>query len=213
MNFDFAKQLETSSQEMEIPLKIDQIKSLAAYANLLMKWNRAFNLTAVKEPEDILRRHLLDSLTLVGYLNRHAELERGSVVDVGSGAGLPAVILAVCFPESHITSVDSVGKKSAFVRQAGAQLALPNLHVKHSRIEDIPDLFDIAVCRAFSSLGIFVDLTDHCLKDDGVWIAMKGKMPTEEIRSLKDVAVWRAEQVTVPGLREDRMIIELHRNK
>lgn len=180
--------------------------TLLAYLALLDKWNRVYNLTAVREPERMVTHHLLDSLAVVPFFNGD------SVLDVGSGGGLPGIPLAVVRPELRVTLIDSVAKKTAFLQQAKAELVLNNLSVVTGRVEDFrPDTgFDVIVSRAFSELVEFVTLTRHLLEPGGRWFAMKGRIPYEEIALLPDwVKVSANYALTVPGLDASRHLIVL----
>ena len=179
---------------------------LLAYLALLDKWNRVYNLTAVREVERMVSHHLLDSLAAVPFL------QGASVLDVGSGGGLPGVPLAIARPELRVTLIDSIAKKTAFLLQAKADLGLNNLNVITGRVEDFrPETrFDVITSRAFSDLKEFVTLTRHLLKPAGRWLAMKGLMPHEEIASLPDwVKVSANHSLVVPGLDAGRHLIIL----
>ena len=179
---------------------------LLAYLALLDKWNRVYNLTAVREPERMVSHHLLDSLAVVPFF------EGASVLDVGSGGGLPGIPLAIARPELRVTLIDSVAKKTAFLLQAKAELGLNNLNVITGRVEDFrPDAgFDAIVSRAFSDLREFVTLTRHLLEPGGRWFAMKGLIPYEEIALLPDwVKVSANHALVVPGLDASRHLIVL----
>ncbi len=179
---------------------------LLAYLALLDKWNRVYNLTAVRDPERMVGHHLLDSLAAVPYFNS------GAVLDVGSGGGLPGIPLAIARPELQVTLIDSIAKKTAFLLQAKAELGLGNVQVITSRVEDFrPEApFDVITSRAFSDLKEFVSLTRHLLKPGGRWLAMKGLLPHEEIATLPDwVKVSANHMLAVPGLEASRHMIVL----
>lgn len=179
---------------------------LLAYLALLDKWNRVFNLTAVRDAERMVSHHLLDSLAAVAFFQGE------TVLDVGSGGGLPGIPLAIARPELQVTLIDSVAKKTAFLLQAKAELGMNNLNVVTGRVEDSrPEmLFDAITSRAFSDLKEFVTLTRHLLKPAGHWLAMKGLMPHEEIASLPGwVKVSANHALIVPGLEATRHLIVL----
>lgn len=179
---------------------------LLAYLALLDKWNRVYNLTAVRDPERMVGHHLLDSLAAVPYFNS------GAVLDVGSGGGLPGIPLAIARQELQVTLIDSIAKKTAFLLQAKAELGLGNVQVITSRVEDFrPEApFDVITSRAFSDLKEFVSLTRHLLKPGGRWLAMKGLLPHEEIATLPDwVKVSANHMLAVPGLEASRHMIVL----
>ena len=179
---------------------------LLAYLALLDKWNRVYNLTAVRETERMVSHHLLDSLAAVPYFTGQ------TVLDVGSGGGFPGIPLAIARPELQVTLIDSIAKKTAFLLQAKAELGLVNLHVVTSRVEDYrPESgFDVITSRAFSDLRAFVALTRPLLNPGGRWLAMKGLMPHEEIASLPLlVKVSANHALHVPGLDASRHLIVL----
>lgn len=179
---------------------------LLAYLALLDKWNRVYNLTAVRDTERMVSHHLLDSLAAVPYF------QGAAVLDVGSGGGLPGIPLAIARPELQVTLIDSIAKKTAFLLQAKAELGLENVKVVTGRVEDFrPDeRFDVITSRAFSDLKEFVTLTRHLLKPAGRWLGMKGLMPHEEIASLPDwVKVSANHVLAVPGLDASRHLIVL----
>ena len=179
---------------------------LLAYLALLDKWNRVYNLTAVRDAERMVSHHLLDSLAAVPYFQGEA------VLDVGSGGGLPGIPLAIARPELQVTLIDSIAKKTAFLLQAKAELGLKNLLVVTGRVEDFcPESgFDIVTSRAFSDLKEFVTLTRHLLKPGGRWLAMKGLYPNEEIAMLPiGVRVSANNALVVPGLEASRHLIVL----
>jgi 16S rRNA (guanine527-N7)-methyltransferase len=186
---------------------------LLAYLALLDKWNRVYNLTAVRDTERMVSHHLLDSLAAVPYFQGGCpDLIR--VLDVGSGGGLPGIPLAIARPEWQVTLIDSIAKKTAFLLQAKAELGLANLNVVTSRVEDFRSEtgFDVITSRAFSDLKEFVMLTRHLLKPAGRWLAMKGLMPNEEIANLPDwVKVSADYALVVPGLEASRHVIVLER--
>ena len=180
---------------------------LLDYLALLGKWNRVYNLTAVREAERMVSHHLLDSLAAVPFFRAGA-----TVLDVGSGGGLPGIPLAIARPDLEVTLIDSIAKKTAFLLQAKAELGLANLSVVTGRVEAYrPELgFDAITSRAFADLREFVTLTRHLLNPSGCWLAMKGLTPHEEIASLPDwVKVSANKALQVPGLEAARHLIVL----
>lgn len=208
-------QLEAGAQALGLALSEAQLGQLMDFLALLQKWNKVYNLTAVRDPQEMLTHHLLDSLAAVAPLRRQvAVLGQGDhlpvkLLDVGSGGGLPGVVFALCCPEVDVSCVDTVGKKAAFIHQAAVALRLPNLHGVHARVETLAGPFDIISCRAFASLPDFVAWSRTALAaSHGVWLAMKGKHPEEEIAALPPgVGVFHVEQLTVPGLEAERCIV------
>jgi 16S rRNA (guanine527-N7)-methyltransferase len=184
-----------------------QLQALADYLALLQRWNQTYNLTAVRDPAAMLSHHLADCLAVLAPLS--AQLSQGRVLDVGSGGGLPGVVLAIMRPELDVTCVDTVGKKAAFIRQVAGQLALPNLHAEHARVEQLRlSPFDLITSRAFASLADFVSLSRPLLAPHGVWMAMKGKHPSDELAALPAaVAVFHVEPLAVPGLDAERCLV------
>jgi 16S rRNA (guanine527-N7)-methyltransferase len=184
-----------------------QTAALLQYRDLLQRWNSTYNLTAVRDPAEMLTQHLADCLALIPPLQRHRA--QGRLLDVGSGGGLPGVVIAVMLPGLDVTCVDTVGKKAAFVRQVAAALRLPNLHAEHARVEQMRQGdFDVVTSRAFASLADFTRWTRARLAPDGVWLAMKGKHPDDEIAALPaDVAVFHVEPLAVPGLDAQRCLV------
>jgi 16S rRNA (guanine527-N7)-methyltransferase len=183
---------------------------LDRYLALLAQWNAAYNLTAVREPAQMRRLHLDDCMAVVEPLRRHLRGRAAArVLDVGSGGGLPGVLLALAEPGWDVTCVDSVGKKAAFIRQVSADLGLPNLHAEHARVEALrAPLFDVITARAFAALPDLVRLTRPLLANGGVWMAMKGKRPDDEIAALPaDIEALHVEPLTVPSLDADRCLV------
>ena len=183
---------------------------LLAYLALLQRWNATYNLTAVRDPGEMLTQHLADCLAVVGPLRR--QLGAGTsrrILDVGSGGGLPGVVLAVLEPGWAVTCVDAVGKKAAFIRQVAVELRLRNLAAEHARVESLKaGGFDLITSRAFASLADFVSLTRKLLAADGVWAAMKGKTPEAELAALPaGITVFHVEPIAVPGLDAERCIV------
>jgi len=204
-----AKTLIAGASELGVSLSAEQTAQLQTYLALLSKWNRVYNLTAVRNPSAMLVQHLLDSIAIVAPLRRWTGGKPARVLDVGSGAGLPGVVIAELLPEIDVTCVDAVGKKAAFIRQAAGELTLKNLHVAHSRVEALAgEPFDVIVSRAFASLADFVTLTWHHRGPGSVWIAMKGSPPLEEFDALPEsVDVFHVEQRVVPGLDAARCLV------
>lgn len=188
-----------------------QLDVLLAYLALLQRWNATYNLTAVRDPARMLTQHLADCLAVIGPLRRHCggDGRPQRILDVGSGGGLPGVVIAALNPDLHVTCVDTVGKKAAFVRQSAGELGLKNLAAEHARVEQLKaTLFDVIVSRAFASLADFTRLTRDQLAPQGVWMAMKGKAPGDEIAELPPgLDVFHVEQLTVPGLHAERCLV------
>jgi len=189
---------------------------LLRYLELLAKWNRVYNLTAITDPQQMLTHHLLDSLAIVPALeNLLSTRTTHEVLDVGSGAGLPGIPLAVVRPEWSLTLIDSNGKKTAFIQQAAAELVLPNVRVLTGRVEQCHGMqFDVIVCRAFSSLRDLVLRTRTLLAPGGKWAAMKGVVPHDELRELPaDVRCSEIIPLRVPGLEAERHLLLLEVNE
>ncbi len=200
--------LQAGAAELGLPLAPAQFEQLLAYLALIQKWNKVYNLTAVRDPQEMLTHHLLDSLTAVAPLLRHTQGRPAKVLDVGSGGGLPGVVLAICRPEIDVSCVDTVGKKAAFIQQVAATLKLPHLHGIHDRVEHLSGPFDVICCRAFAALPDLVSWSRAALAEAGVWMAMKGKHPQAEIEGLPaDVDAFHVEPLTVPGLQAERCMV------
>ena len=185
-------------------------EQLLDYMALIQKWNKVYNLTALRDPREILTHHLLDSLSAIGPLMRQASSfdEAFSFLDVGSGGGLPGVVIAICCPKVKVTCVDTVSKKAAFVQQVAASLKLVNLKGLHARVETLTGPFDVIGSRAFASLPDFINWSSGALAPKGIWMAMKGKLPEEEMAALPPTAqVFHVEQLQVPGLDAERCMI------
>ena len=204
--------LRQGAQALGLVLSEGQITQLLDFLALLQKWNKVYNLTAVRDPQEMLTHHLLDSLAAVAPLRRRlAGLPVGQgarLLDVGSGGGLPGVVFAICCPEVDVSCVDTVAKKAAFIQQAAAALKLPNLHGIHARVETLAGPFDVVSCRAFAALADFTALSRQALAPHAVWLAMKGRHPSDEIAALPaTVQVFHVEPLTVPGLDAERCIV------
>ncbi|MGE8494802.1 16S rRNA (guanine(527)-N(7))-methyltransferase RsmG [Comamonas sp. JNW] len=198
-------------QQLGLSLSDEQIAQLMAFLDLLQKWNKVYNLTSVRDPQEMLTHHLLDSLAAVPPLVRHLEgagLPAPKLLDVGSGGGLPAVVFAICLPQLDVSCVDTVGKKVAFIQQAAAALRLRNLHGIQSRVEQLSQQYDVVSCRAFAALQDFTAWSAQTLKADGIWLAMKAKRPDDELALLPaSVQVLNIEPLQVPGLDAERCIV------
>ena len=208
MSLDLEAGLRAGAQALGLVLSDEQFQRLLDYTALIQKWNKVYNLTALRDPSDMLTHHLLDSLTAIAPLSRHTQGQPTRVLDVGSGGGLPGVVLAICMPELNVSCVDTVAKKAAFVQQVAVSLKLPNLRGIHARVESLTDPYQVICSRAFASLPDFVTWSRSALADDGVWMAMKGKHPQDEIDALPpDVKVFHVEPLTVPGLDVERCMV------
>jgi len=243
--------LVAGGQQLGLSLSDAQIDALMAYLGLLHKWSKVYNLTAVRDPLEMVTLHLLDSLAVIPALLRHlatphnateraalaghststppspspspapasaslaaasagkpAQAQPIRLLDVGSGAGLPGVVIAITCPHIQVTCIDAVSKKSAFVQQVAASLGLAHLRGLHQRIEQLDAPHDLVCSRAFASLADFVQGSTNALAPGGVWLALKGKTPTEEMSALgPDVDVFHVEQLQVPGLDAQRCLV------
>ena len=190
----------------------DQTRQVLAYLDLIQKWNKVYNLTAVRDPAEMLTHHLLDSLAAISPLRRETQGQPTRLLDVGSGAGLPGIVIAICCPEIQVDCVDAVAKKAAFIQQSALQLRLTNLRGLHARVETLTEQYDVVCSRAFASLHDFVIWSSAALKQGGLWLAMKGKRPEDEIAALPPEArLFHVEQLSVPGLGAVRCIVWLRK--
>jgi 16S rRNA (guanine527-N7)-methyltransferase len=215
MSGDAEAVLRAGLSALGLSLSDAQVQQLLDYQSLIGKWNKVYNLTAVRDPAEMLTHHLLDSLAAVAPLQKHLQgrgLSAASLLDVGSGAGLPGVVLAICCPGLAVTCVDTVGKKAAFIKHVALALGLPNLSGLHARVETITQPFDVICSRAFASLADFAGWSQAALAPGGVWMALKGKHPAEELAMLPpDVVMFHVEPLAVPGLAAERCIIWLQK--
>ena len=239
--------LVAGAAQLGLALSAGQVDALLAYLVLIEKWNKVYNLTAVRDPAAMLTHHLLDSLAVIvplqvrlaamayaldgeaeAVLRRVAAAASGvasgppaplfRLLDVGSGAGLPGIVIAICCPEILVDCVDTVAKKAAFINQVAATLKLANLRGLHNRVESLAPQnpsgqYDLICSRAFASLGDFTRLSAAALKEGGVWLAMKAKNPAEELSALgPSVEVFHVEQLAVPGLDAERRIVWMRKS-
>jgi 16S rRNA (guanine527-N7)-methyltransferase len=200
-----------AARALGVPVDGGSADRLMGYLALLQQWNRVYNLTALRDPDEMLSHHLIDCLAVLPALVQHAAGRPLRILDVGSGGGLPGVVLAALHPEWQVSCVDTVSKKASFIRQVAAELGLGNLRALHARVESLDPAagrFDVITSRAFASLPDFTALTRHLLADQGVWLAMKGKLPTDEQAGLPtDLSVFHVEQLAVPGLDAQRCLV------
>ncbi|QTD45439.1 16S rRNA (guanine(527)-N(7))-methyltransferase RsmG [Ottowia testudinis] len=195
-------------QALGLALDERHIDRLLAYLDLLAKWNKVYNLTAVRDPAEMLTHHLFDSLAVMAPLQRLTQGRAIRLLDVGSGGGLPGVVIAICCPHTDVTCVDAVAKKTAFVQQAAVALGLSNLHGLHARVESVSGKYDVIASRAFAALADFTAWSSGALAGGGVWMAMKGKHPADEIAALPpSIEVFHVEQLIVPGLDAERCLV------
>ena len=210
--------LRAGLQTLGLVLDDGQVAALLDYMDLIQKWTRVYNLTAVRDPQEMLTHHLLDSLAVIVPMQRQlAALGAGEslrVLDVGAGAGLPGVVLAICCPALTVHCVDTVAKKAAFVQQVAVSLKLPHLRGIHARVESLTEPYDLVCSRAFASLVDFTTWSSAALAPQGVWMAMKGKDPQAEIDALgANVQVFHVEPLHVPGLDADRCLVWARRSR
>ena len=195
--------LEQGIQDAKLAISAETQHKLLGYLALMQKWNKVHNLTAVRDADEMVTLHLLDSLVVLPYVDAK------NLLDVGSGAGLPGIPLALCLPDLQVTVIDSNSKKVSFMRQVKAELGITNLEVVGGRVEDIAPTrqFEIIISRAFSDLSLFISLTHHLLDMDGKWLAMKGVYPEAELADLlakTGVVASKVEVLNVPGLDAQR---------
>lgn len=190
--------------EMGLDVSLEAQQKLLLYLSLLHKWNKVYNLTAVRDPLEMVTLHLLDSLSVLPYINSN------NLLDVGSGGGLPGIVLAICKPALQVTTLDTVQKKAIFMRQVKGELGLDNLSVVHARVESyLPaEKFEAIISRAFSEIALLIKLTQHLLAENGHWLAMKGQIPNTELEGLS-VKVNTVIPLAVAGLQAERHLVIL----
>jgi len=198
-----------AAKEIEIEVTTEQANTLLQYLELILKWNKAFNLTAIRQPKDMLVKHLIDSLAIAPYISGK------NILDVGTGAGLPGIPMAILFPNKQFSLMDSNGKKTRFLTQSKIELGLSNINIINARVEDIKEdlLYDQIMSRAFTALDNMVGLCAHLLKADGQFLAMKGLELKDELQSiLPPFKVEKSVQLNVPGCEEQRHLIIIARS-
>ena len=198
-------QLQQALSELKLQLSDEQQLQLLYYLQQLLFWNKAYNLTAIKDDQQALIKHIFDSLSIVPFL------PAGDLLDIGTGAGLPAVMVAICQPQRAVTALDSNQKKIRFIKQVASELGLKNLTPVASRIEAHVGSYQVITSRAFASLVDFVTHSQSKLADNGIICAMKGVEPIDEIQALQNEWQINTQVLTVPELHESRHLIYLQR--
>ena len=203
---DLACKLRAGVAEMGLDISENHQQKLLEYVALIEKWNSVHNITAIRNALDMVTLHILDSLSVMPYINCNR------LLDVGAGAGLPSIVLAICMPDLQVTAVDTVQKKVSFMRHVKAQLKLNNLTVVHARIEHFKPVgkFDVIISRAFSEIGLLIKLSKHLLADDGSWYAMKGTIPLQELEKAKIVPN-EIRELNVAGLEAERHLVVIEK--
>ena len=203
--------LRSGLAQLQLELSDLQIALLLDYQKLIAKWTKVYNLTAVRDPAEMMTHHLLDSLAVIAPLQKN--ITQGNLLDVGSGAGLPGAVIAICCPALGVTCVDTVAKKATFIKQVALELKLPNLTGLHARVENIDQPFDVICSRAFASLADFTQWSAGALASAGIWMAMKGKHPADELAARPAaVDVFHVEQLQVPGLDAERCVVWMRKS-
>jgi 16S rRNA (guanine527-N7)-methyltransferase len=204
--------LQAGLLEMGLHISDDKQEKLIAYLLLIDKWNKVHNLTAIRDPLEMVTLHLLDSLSVLPHVQA---LAPKTLLDVGAGAGLPSIPLAICLPDLQVTAIDSVLKKTSFMRQVKGELALTNFQVEYGRVEVLKakQPFDVIISRAFSEIALFIKLTKHVLAEGGQWLAMKGVVPCHEFENQDfkkiGIAPSKIEVLKVAGLDAERHLVFL----
>lgn len=211
-NEPYPKGVNPSPVPFDLVLSDAQHLQLERYLDMIKKWNGVYNLTALRDLPTMRTHHLYDSLAVIAPLRQQLEkmgkIKNARLLDVGSGAGLPGVIMAICCPDITVTCVDTVAKKAAFIQQVAIELRLPNLKGLHARVESIRDQYDVISARAFSSLKDLTAWSVDALAENGIWLAMKGAQPDLEIKELPEtIKVFHVEHLQVPELNAQRCII------
>lgn len=203
-NDPLAHTLATGLATLRLDVSTDAQAKLLAYIDLLVKWNRAYNLTAVRDPAEMVSRHLLDSLSILPFVHG------ATLADLGSGAGLPGIPLAIARPQLAVTLVESNGKKARFLREAVRSLPLVNVQVAEARVQDVAGTFDTVTARAFASLADMLAFGGHLLAPGGRWLAMKGQPDAAELAAIPAAFKQLATHpLAVPGSSGERCVIEL----
>jgi 16S rRNA (guanine527-N7)-methyltransferase len=207
-----AELLAAGIAEMGLAVTVEAQQKLLQYLSLLHKWNKVYNLTAVREPLEMVTLHLLDSLSVLLHIRAK------SLLDVGSGGGLPGIVLAICLPTLQVTTIDTVQKKAIFMRQVKGELGLENLTVVHERVENFEptEKFEAIISRAFSEIALFIKLTQHLIAENGQWLAMKGNVPHHEFeRSEFEGLGFKPSKIIslkVAGLQAERHLVVFENN-
>jgi 16S rRNA (guanine527-N7)-methyltransferase len=216
MSTSHLEQLGAAASTLGLNLDAAQRAALLEYLALIQKWTKVYNLTAVRNPDEMLTHHLLDSLAVIAPLQKQLHVlkqqgvcgDKSRLLDVGSGAGLPGIVIAICCPHITVHCVDTVAKKAAFIQQVAVTLKLPNLRGIHARVESLTEPYDVVSSRAFASLVDFTAWSEKALAGQGVWMGMKGKHPADEMAALPgSVEVFHVEPLSVPGLDAERCIV------
>jgi len=196
--------LESGINELGIKIPRNLIDNLFIYNNFLVKWNKIFNLTAIRNQKQIFTHHFLDCLAVMPFIKSN------SILDVGTGAGFPGIVLALCYPEKQLTLVDAVGKKIAFIKQITGELNLTNVRAIHSRVEnmDVAEKFDGIIARAFSEMEMLIKLTQPVIASDGYWYGMKSKKIMNNEMDKIDYH-WEMKKIKVPYLDAERYLIQV----
>jgi 16S rRNA (guanine527-N7)-methyltransferase len=201
--------LRAGAQQMGVVLHEQACQKLLNYLALMQKWNRVYNLSAIRDPQEMMVKHLLDSLAVVPHLSNQA---LSSLIDVGTGGGLPGIPIAIVFPDLAVSLLDSNEKKTRFLVQVKAQLGLENVKVLHQRVEDHSQRYDVVISRAFASMQDFIELTKHLVTDKGCWLAMKSQSLPEELSHLpQGYQVESLHALTVPGLNAERNLVKIRK--
>lgn len=205
LNAALQAKLSAGLAEMDLTLDASQQAKLIDYVLLIDKWNKVHNLTAIRDPLEMVTLHILDSLSVLKHVQQYAPKR---LLDVGAGAGLPSIVLAICMPELQVTAIDAVQKKASFMRQAKGVLALTNFSVESGRVESLkqPLAYDVIISRAFSEIALFVKLTQHLLAENGTWLAMKGVVPNQELQAA-GVTPLEIVPLSVAGLAAERHLV------
>ena len=209
----FNHELRTVAQELSLPLSDDQEKAIERFVERMAKWNKVYNLTAIRVEQDIWSHHVYDSMAALASVDDQVGVTKARhVLDVGSGGGLPGVIWSILRADWKVTCIDAVAKKVAFIQQVinATPLVSGRLNAVHARVQEHQGAYDVVTSRAFASLSDFTNWTAHLLKPGGLWLAMKGKWPDDEINALPEgIEVFHVKQLHVPHLDEERWLIWL----
>lgn len=207
--------LQAGLLEMGLQISEEKQAKLIAYVLLIDKWNKVHNLTAIRDPLEMVTLHLLDSLSVLPNVQA---INAENLLDVGAGAGLPSIPLAICLPELQVTAIDSVQKKTSFMRQVKGELSLGNFNVETGRVESLSKnlKFEVIISRAFAEVGLFIKLTQQLLAENGVWLAMKGVVPSHEFESADfkklNVKVAEIKALKVAGLDAERHLVYIKKH-